>query len=61
MQLCLYNIYSLSLAATGSTDGNISIWDVQTQRLRSTLSHEVIYLCIYIQLIFFFPLFFFFE
>ncbi|KAG2219391.1 hypothetical protein INT45_010967 [Circinella minor] len=30
----------LSLAATGSTDGNISIWDVQTQRLRSTLSHE---------------------
>ncbi|KAI9277314.1 WD40-repeat-containing domain protein [Phascolomyces articulosus] len=30
----------LTLAATGSTDGTISIWDVQTQRLRSTLSHE---------------------
>ncbi|ORY92277.1 WD40-repeat-containing domain protein [Syncephalastrum racemosum] len=30
----------LALAATGSTDGNISIWDVQTQRLRLTLSHE---------------------
>ncbi|SAM04289.1 hypothetical protein [Absidia glauca] len=30
----------LALAATGSVDGTISIWDVQTQRLRSTLSHE---------------------
>ncbi|KAI8144765.1 quinon protein alcohol dehydrogenase-like superfamily [Fennellomyces sp. T-0311] len=30
----------LNLAATGSTDGTISIWDVQTQRLRQTLSHE---------------------
>ncbi|KAI9489995.1 WD40-repeat-containing domain protein [Zychaea mexicana] len=30
----------LGLAATGSTDGAISIWDVQTQRLRQTLSHE---------------------
>ncbi|KAG0747600.1 hypothetical protein G6F57_005486 [Rhizopus arrhizus] len=30
----------LPLAATGSVDGNISIWDVQTQRLRATLSHE---------------------
>lgn len=31
----------LALAATGSTDGTISIWDVQTQRLRQTLNHEV--------------------
>ncbi|KAL0078121.1 WD40-repeat-containing domain protein [Phycomyces blakesleeanus] len=30
----------LPLAATGSVDGNISIWDVQTQRLRHTLSHD---------------------
>ncbi|KAI8079803.1 WD40-repeat-containing domain protein [Halteromyces radiatus] len=30
----------LALAATGSVDGTISIWDVQTQRLRSTLNHE---------------------
>ncbi|KAI8391766.1 quinon protein alcohol dehydrogenase-like superfamily [Radiomyces spectabilis] len=30
----------LPLAATGSVDGTISIWDVQTQRLRSTLRHE---------------------
>ncbi|ORZ22225.1 WD40-repeat-containing domain protein [Absidia repens] len=30
----------LTLAATGSVDGTISIWDVQTQRLRSTLNHE---------------------
>ncbi|KAI9311348.1 WD40-repeat-containing domain protein [Dichotomocladium elegans] len=30
----------LALAATGSTDGSISIWDVQTQRLRQTLHHE---------------------
>ncbi|CDS11806.1 hypothetical protein LRAMOSA11450 [Lichtheimia ramosa] len=30
----------LALAATGSTDGTISIWDVQTQRLRQTLNHE---------------------
>ncbi|KAG0164852.1 hypothetical protein DFQ28_010369 [Apophysomyces sp. BC1034] len=30
----------LPLAATGSVDGKVSIWDVQTQRLRSTLAHE---------------------
>lgn len=30
----------LPLAATGSVDGSISIWDVQTQRLRATLNHE---------------------
>ncbi|KAF7725007.1 hypothetical protein EC973_000500 [Apophysomyces ossiformis] len=30
----------LALAATGSVDGKISVWDVQTQRLRSTLTHE---------------------
>ncbi|KAI8997514.1 WD40-repeat-containing domain protein [Pilobolus umbonatus] len=30
----------LPLAATGSVDGNISIWDVQVQRLRTTLAHE---------------------
>ncbi|CAO3689858.1 unnamed protein product [Rhizopus stolonifer] len=30
----------LPLAATGSVDGNICIWDVQTQRLRATLSHD---------------------
>ncbi|CEG74565.1 hypothetical protein RMATCC62417_09753 [Rhizopus microsporus] len=30
----------LPLAATGSVDGTISVWDVQTQRLRATLSHE---------------------
>lgn len=37
-----YGNGSLALAATGSTDGKISIWDVQTHRLRQTLSHEVI-------------------
>ncbi|KAI8353221.1 quinon protein alcohol dehydrogenase-like superfamily [Blakeslea trispora] len=31
---------ALPLAATGSVDGTISIWDVQTQRLRATLRHE---------------------
>ncbi|CAO3646787.1 unnamed protein product [Cunninghamella echinulata] len=30
----------LPLAATGSVDGTISVWDVQTHRLRSTLNHE---------------------
>ncbi|KAI7907302.1 WD40-repeat-containing domain protein [Cokeromyces recurvatus] len=30
----------LPLAATGSVDGTISIWDVQTQRLRATLNHD---------------------
>lgn len=28
------------MAATGSVDGSISIWDVQTQRLRATLNHD---------------------
>ncbi|KAI8075181.1 quinon protein alcohol dehydrogenase-like superfamily [Gongronella butleri] len=30
----------LALAATGSVDGTISIWDTQTHRLRATLHHE---------------------
>ncbi|ORX48583.1 WD40 repeat-like protein [Hesseltinella vesiculosa] len=30
----------LPLAATGSVDGTISIWDTQTHRLRSTLQHD---------------------
>lgn len=30
----------LPLAATGSVDGKVSIWDVQTLRLRATLNHE---------------------
>lgn len=36
----LLPVCSLPLAATGSVDGTVSIWDVQTQRLRATLSHE---------------------
>ncbi|KAJ2477977.1 60S ribosomal subunit assembly or modification protein [Coemansia sp. RSA 2320] len=31
---------SLPLAATGSVDGSLSIWDVNTLRLRATLRHD---------------------
>ncbi|KAJ2450007.1 60S ribosomal subunit assembly or modification protein [Coemansia sp. RSA 2336] len=30
----------LSLAATGSVDGSLSIWDINTLRLRTTLKHD---------------------
>ncbi|KAJ2121520.1 60S ribosomal subunit assembly or modification protein [Coemansia sp. RSA 720] len=31
---------TLSLAATGSVDGSLSIWDINTMRLRTTLKHD---------------------
>jgi WD40 repeat protein len=33
-------IFSLPLAATGSVDNKVSIWDIQTHRVRHTLTHE---------------------
>ena len=32
---------SLPLAATGSVDGKLNIWDVTTMRLRQTCNHDV--------------------
>ncbi|KAJ1965775.1 60S ribosomal subunit assembly or modification protein [Dispira parvispora] len=32
--------HTMSLAATGSVDGKINIWDVQTLRLRQTVHHD---------------------
>jgi WD40 repeat protein len=36
-----HDCVSLPLAATGSVDSKVSIWDIQTHRVRHTLLHEV--------------------
>jgi ribosome assembly protein SQT1 len=36
-----FSLSSLPLAATGSVDGKVSIWDIQTHRVRHTLAHDV--------------------